>query len=103
MSEKTKTKEDSPISNESFHRWKNDPVTQEVFKAISMMCAELKTAFGHPDLIMAKDGQVKAARLLGQVEGAELILNIKVDDVTEEKEDETSTVWTPDTSIVTPS
>jgi len=75
------------ISNEQFHRWKHDVVTEEVLGAIRNEGLRLRQQLLEPAVIMGpKENQ---ARVLGFIEGISLILNIKIDDVEEETNEDT--------------
>lgn len=83
------------IANEEFVRWKNDDVTKEIFAAITNIRNQLNQAMTSADVVMVSDSDRRVARLLGQREGLDLILNIHFNDVATVdgvEEDEENTV-----------
>lgn len=76
------------ISNEQFHRWKNDVVTQEVLGAIRNEGLKLRQQLLEPAVILGP--KKNQARVLGFIEGISLILNIKIDDVEESSDEDPS-------------
>jgi len=82
------------ITNEMFHRWKKDPVTEKMMAALDSFKRELEEAMANPDLIVDKDCRGKLLRLLGRIEGVNLLLDIDIDQLVENNKDEDNPNWT---------
>ena len=79
------------IDIQQYRSWKNDPVTVEVMRVLQRIQSHLTTALTNPELIMEKDSGKTMARLLGQRDGIEMILNIQPTDlIPQEEKDEDS-------------
>ena len=72
------------ITPESFHRWKKDPVTEELYKRLQNLRTQLNDSLLNAGVILEE--KKNAARLLGQREGLEVILNLVFDDFKEGEE-----------------
>lgn len=72
------------IDSSEFKAWKESQVTQEIFKALQYIKDENQKAMSSSDVIMHSDSSKILARLLGQQQAIDMILQIKLDDVIEE-------------------
>lgn len=64
------------LTKDTLTKWKNDPFTQEVLVNIKQLRASIQESMLDEDLILNPNGQIRLARLLGQREGLDLLLNI---------------------------
>ena len=69
------------ISIENFLSWKRDDVTKQLLIALQEARDTADMQLGNPEIIMRADGQLALARLLGFVEGLDIVLNIRHDDI----------------------
>ena len=76
------------VSKEAFYRWKNDPVTAAIFNALEEMRETLNDRLTDASIIMHEDHQKISIHTLGQRDGIDLLLQIDLEDISEE-EDET--------------
>jgi len=74
------------IDDSSFNLWKKDEVTVKLFEALQVLKDGINEALQSEALIMSKNMEKETARLLGQRDALDLVLNVSVSDV--EKEDD---------------
>lgn len=71
------------ISEEMFNIWIKDPVTLDIFERLKTIRASLTEYLQENELIFDDKGQLKLARLIGQREGIDTLLNIEWEDTNE--------------------
>lgn len=76
------------VSKESYHRWRKDPVTLAFFKAVEKLTEQVNEQFALEDLIMSDRLERESARLLGNRDALQMILDIKSSDLIEEDDDD---------------
>ena len=74
------------ISKESFHRWKDDPVTKELMRKVTLLKTNINLSLLNSNMIL--EDRKHSSRLLGQREGLETLLYITADDLIEEEKDD---------------
>ena len=74
------------VDKEMFDDWKQHAVTELVFSGLQRLRGNIESALCNEGLIMGEDAKAKLARLLGQREGIDLILNIKCEEIAEDEE-----------------
>jgi len=77
------------ISAEEFGMWKQHEITKKLFDALENYKKDAEEAMTNPSLIMSDRCQRELARLVGLIEGINLVLNVNVESV-EDDEDEKS-------------
>lgn len=73
-----------PISDSEFHSWRLHPVTKELMKFLRELKKIRRNDLVSEALIMHKDNGKEAARMLGQIDALDIILDIKIEDMTDE-------------------
>jgi len=76
------------ITKADFTQWRRNRVTEEVFEALHQSEKYIETVLATEAHLLDKDVRVNSARLLGQLEGIRMILNIHVDEVIEDESNE---------------
>ena len=74
----------SKIDLETFKTWMDHPVTKEVMKSLANLRDGLNESLYSEEIIMGPHDT--AARILGQREGVETLLNIHAEDVVNDEE-----------------
>ena len=87
------------IDASNFHTWKKDPVTIVFLKRIEGLVVNLKSSLTDPQVLMGNQKHI--ARLLGNIEALAMVLNVKADDLLEDKKEE-SNIVTPESDIIIP-
>lgn len=67
--------------------WKQLDISKKLFDALKNYKKDAEESMTNPSLIMSDRCQVELARLVGLIEGIDLVLNINVESVTDEEED----------------
>ena len=76
------------LSNESFHRWKHDPITIAVIQYIQQSIAEVDRRLANGYWLLdlpAEEMAKKLAKLVGQKEAYQNLLDIELSDLEEEE------------------
>ena len=68
------------LNKEVFNTWLTDPVTKLIFTQLTEVRETIESGLKDESIILSDGGQLKLARLLGQRDGIDAILNIKYDD-----------------------
>lgn len=72
------------ISAESFHRWKKDPVTQEVMKYLQRVRYDVELDMLDKRVILAEGGLIKYSGAVGIRDGVDRVLEIQIEDIIED-------------------
>lgn len=80
------------ISSANYHRWRYDPVTVALMERLEQIKIELQNGLLNEQVLMGD--QKNIARLLGNIEALNLVLNINVEDMTEEEKLDVATSGT---------
>lgn len=80
------------ITEQMFSAWKSDPVTKEIFSGLTELRGLINDELRSEGNILADNAQIKLARILGQREGIDSILNISYEAIGD-TDDEDSTGW----------
>lgn len=75
------------VSKQEFALWKQQTITQLIFKNLEDLKKGMEEALLNTDFHL-KTNDLERGRLLGQREGIELLLNVHVEDIEEEKSEE---------------
>ena len=67
------------IDQSEFDHWKNDRVTQEVFRLLNLEREEINRNLNDANLLLGPDAQKVIALALGKREGLDLLLQISTD------------------------
>lgn len=68
------------ITREIFTIWKNDPVTAFMFSQLQRLRESIEAGLKDETIILSDGGQLKLARLLGQRDGLDTVLNMSYED-----------------------
>jgi hypothetical protein len=68
------------ITKEMFEVWMQDEITKEIFSGIQDIKVQIEEGLKSEEIILAKDGQLRLARLLGQRDGLNILLNIEYEE-----------------------
>ena len=73
---------DKLLSKEDFALWKRHPITRAIFKDLRESKADLERALSSGGTLTGEAGATaeKTARMIGNIEGIRLLLNIKYED-----------------------
>lgn len=74
------------IDKDEYLQWRDGSITAVVFKALQRMRDRINEDLTNSHLIFKEDGGKTLARLVGQRESIDLILNIEYDDVEPDQE-----------------
>lgn len=75
---------ETQIDKDEFTQWLEGPVTKYVFKQIEILREEINATLTDADVVFHPDSAKRLARLVGQREGVDLLLNIEYEDVKDE-------------------
>jgi hypothetical protein len=64
------------VTGEMFKIWKNDPITKFVFSELETLKLNISAALTDTSFLLAEDSRVKIARLVGERDAIDSILNI---------------------------
>lgn len=73
-----------PIDQSEFNYWINDPVTKKIFKALQEERDGIEKQLANSQVLLKPDVAQVVARLVGQREGLDLLLQIQYEDLEEE-------------------
>lgn len=71
------------IQRADFIRWRDDFVTQAIFKALFNVRESTQHAILDPNTLFGPEGDKYCARLMGQIEGMNLFLEISAEEIVE--------------------
>ncbi len=75
---------DDKIDQSEFDHWKNDRVTQEVFRLLNLEREEINHNLNDANLLLGPDAPKVIALALGKREGLDLILQVDMDYIEQE-------------------
>lgn len=85
------------VDQSSFINWKDHPVTRQLFQLLQEIDGKLEQNMLNPEVFLDQDSRVLLARLLGNRDIIDRVLNISFVDVNQEEEDygkeKSSSVW----------
>lgn len=76
------------ISQSEFNYWRNDPVTEKIFKALQEERNGIERQLTNSQILLKEDVALIVARLVGQREGLDLLLQIQCEDLKEENNED---------------
>ena len=71
------------IGKNNFLTWKHDEVTKEVFKALQEAREHINETLTNAEILLGENAEKNLARLVGQREGIDLLLQISYEDLEE--------------------
>lgn len=74
------------IDSSSFVDWMRHPVTKVIMQYLEENDALLKEQMTNPDICLANDGQKSLARIVGNREALNMIINIEYKDIQQQEE-----------------
>lgn len=75
------------ITKSQFISWKHDIITQEFYKALQELRIEIEEQLLNADNIFKIDSDKVLARLVGQREGIDTVLNLSIEDYEDDDEE----------------
>ena len=68
------------VTKEMFTVWRQDPVTKQIMDRLQDLREQIQHGLKDEAIILCDSGQLKLARLLGQRDGLDVLLNIQYDE-----------------------
>ena len=83
------------VSPESFHRWKNDPITQEIFSYLKRVRTTVELDMLDPGVVLGDGGLLKYSKAVGVRHGLDRVLDLQLDDILEDSDNDNEQVLDP--------
>lgn len=80
------------ITKNDFSMWIKHPITVKLYEALRELRQETKDNMTNEQVIMANDCQLRQIRMLGIMEGLDVVLNMELEEVVDEENEEDSEI-----------
>ena len=71
------------MTEKEFDMWMTDPLTKEIFAQLVVQRENINLQLTDSNLVFENKGQLQMARLIGQREGLDLLLEVMYEDIEE--------------------